>query len=105
MKITDLKIDPLSLGNHLLLVDVAPAYEYKDGLRTDNILGYRYMVAMPEKGLEKISVRIDGRKRMEAPDTYQEVRFDKLEVFIYFHLGQPQVGAKAADIHIVDSKT
>ena len=41
MKITDLMIDPRSLGNKLWLVDVSPAYEYKDNRWTDTILGYR----------------------------------------------------------------
>ena len=83
MKITDLTIDPRSLGNKLWLVEVSPAYEYQNNRRTDTVLGYRYTVAMPEKGLDKINVRIDGDKRMDAPDGYAEVRFDGLEVFIY----------------------
>lgn len=104
MKITDLVIDPKSLGNKLWLVDVTPAYEYQNNKRTDTVLGYRYAVALPEKGLEKINVRIDGDKRMEAPDGYAEVRFDDLEVFIYWSQGQPQVGAKATGIHLVNTK-
>ena len=104
MKITDLIIDPRSLGNKLWLVDVTPAYEYQNNKRTDTVLGYRYAVALPEKGLDKINVRIDGDKRMEAPDVYVEVRFDDLEVFIYWSQGQPQVGAKATGIHLVNTK-
>ena len=104
MKITDLIIDPRSLGNKLWLVDVTPAYEYQNNKRTDTVLGYRYAVALPEKGLEKINVRIDGDKRMEALDGYVEVRFDDLEVFIYWSQGQPQVGAKATGIHLVNTK-
>lgn len=104
MKITDLIIDPKSLGNKLWLVDVTPAYEYQNNKRTDTVLGYRYAVALPEKGLEKINVRIDGDKRMEAPDGYAEVRFDDLEVFIYWSQGQPQVGANATGIHLVNTK-
>ena len=68
MKITDLIIDPRSLGSKLWLVEVSPAYEYQNNRRTDTVLGYRYTVAMPEKGLDKINVRIDGDKRMDAPD-------------------------------------
>lgn len=83
MKITDLIIDPRSLGSKLWLVEVSPAYEYRENRKTDTVLGYRYTVAMPEKGLDKINVRIDGDKRMDAPDGYAEVRFDGLEVFIY----------------------
>ena len=33
LNIRDLRIDPASLGTKKLLVDVAPAYEYKDGKR------------------------------------------------------------------------
>ena len=105
MKITDLIIDPRSLGNMLWLVDVTPAYEYQNNKRTDTVLGYRYAVALPEKGLDKINVRIDGDKRMEAPDGYADVRFDDLEVFIYWSQGQPQVGARATGIHLVNTKT
>ena len=64
MKITDLIIDPRSLGSKLWLVEVSPAFAYVNNRKTDTILGYRYTVALPEKGLEKINVRIDGDKRM-----------------------------------------
>ena len=101
MKLSDLIIDPQSLGSKLWLVNVYPAYEYQNNKRTETVLGYRYAVALPEKGLDKINVRIDGDKRMEAPDGYVEVRFDGLEVFIYWSQGQPQVGAKATGIHLV----
>ena len=105
MKITDLIIDPRSLGSKLWLVDVSPAYEYQNNKRTDTVLGYRYAVALPEKGLDKINVRIDGDTRLEAPDGYADVRFDDLEVFIYWSQGQPQVGARATGIHLVNTKT
>ena len=62
MKLTDLIVSPKSLGDKLWLVDVSPAYEYKDGKRTDTVLGYRYSVALPEKGLDKVDVRIDGQQ-------------------------------------------
>ena len=39
MKITDLVIDPQSLGSKLWLVDVSPAYEYQNNRRTDTITG------------------------------------------------------------------
>ena len=45
MKLTDLIVSPKSFGDKLWLVDVSPAYEYKDGKRTDTVLGYRYSVA------------------------------------------------------------
>jgi hypothetical protein len=104
LKITDLEVKSQSLGNKFWLVEVSPAYEYQNNRRTDTVLGYRYTVALPEKGLEKINVRIDGDKLMDSPDGYVEVRFDGLEVFIYWSQGQPQVGAKATGIHLVNLK-
>ena len=68
MKLTDLIVSPKSLGDKLWLVDVSPAYEYKDNKRTDTVLGYRYSIALPEKGLDKVDVRIDGQQQAEAPN-------------------------------------
>lgn len=104
MKITDLIIDPRSLGNKLWLVDIIPTYEYKDNKRTDNVTGYRYEVALPEKNLDKIGIKIDGKQLMEKPDGYAEISCEGLEVFIYWLGGQPQVGAKATGITLVKHK-
>lgn len=104
MTITDLIIDPKSLGNKLWLVDIVPVYEYKDNRRTENITGYRYVVAMPDKGLDKIGVKIEGKQLVEKPDGYEEVHFTGLEVFIYWFNGQPNVGAKATGITLANNK-
>lgn len=104
MKITDLIIDPKSLGSKLWLVDVAPAYEYKENRRTDTVTGYRYTVAMPEKNLDKINIKIDGKQLAEKPNGYAEVNVTGLDVFIYWSSGQPQVGAKATGITLVNNK-
>jgi len=104
MKITDLKIDNSSLGNRLWLVEVVPAYEYQNGKRTDNITGYRYVIAMPERSLEKIGVKIEGKQLLEAPEGYAEVTFSDLEIFIYWSSGQPQVAARAKGISLVNTK-
>ncbi len=39
LNIRNLKIDPTSLGEKMLLVDITPAYEYKDGRRLDTVTG------------------------------------------------------------------
>lgn len=104
LRIQDMIIDPRSLGGKFWLVDVAPAYEYKNNTRTDNVTGYRYTVALPEKGLEKINVRIDGKQLAEKPDGFAEVAFDGFEVFCYWMNGQPQVGARATGVRLVNHK-
>lgn len=68
------------------------------------ITGYRYTVAMPERSLDKISIKIDGKQQVEKPEGYAEVAFSDLEVFIYWLNGQPQVGAKATSISLVNTK-
>ena len=101
LNLRDLKIDNASLGQKKLLVEVVPAYEYKDKQRTDKITGYRYVVCLVEHHLEKLSVRIDGELRMEQPDGFVEVDFDGLEVSAYESQGKVQFTAKAADIFAV----
>lgn len=104
MKITDLIIDPKSLGSKYWLVDVRPNHLYKDGVRTDTIIGYRYDVVLPEKGLEKIGIKIDGAQLLDKPDNYVDVHVSDVEVFIYWQNGQPQVGARAKGIALANNK-
>ena len=40
LNIRDLRIDPASLGRKMLMVDVMPAYEYKEGKRIETVTGY-----------------------------------------------------------------
>ena len=101
----DLIINPKSVGDHLLLVDIMPAYEYKDGKRTESVTGHRYIVTMPEKRFEKIGVRIDGPKLIDKTDGTPEVRFADLELSLYFARGEYQVSAKAKGIALVGAKS
>ncbi len=98
LNIRDLRIDPASLGDKKLLVDVIAAYEYKDNKRTDTVTGYRYMVALPAHALEKIGVKIDGKQLLEKPDGFAEVDFQNLEVSAYESNGKTQITAKATGI-------
>jgi len=105
MRIQDLIIDNRSLGSKYWLVDIVPAYEYKDNRRTDTVTGHKYFIALPEKGLEKIAVRIDGKPLMEKPESgFVEVKFDGLELYFYWSNGQPQVAAKATGISLANHK-
>ena len=104
LNIRDLKIDPASLGAKMLLVDIAPAYAYKDGLRLETVTGYRYIVALPEHSLEKLGVKIEGKQLLEKPDGFAEVEFSGLEIFAYESQGKTQVSAKATGISLVNKK-
>ena len=102
LNIRDLRIDPASLGRKMLLVDVMPAYEYKDGKRTETVTGYRYVVCLAEHRLEKLSVRIDGPQLMEKPEGFVDVEFTDLIVTGYESQGKLQFSAKASGIFPVD---
>ena len=101
LNIRDLKIENASLGRKMLLVEVVPAYEYKDKQRTDTITGYRYVVCLVDHHLEKLNVRIDGAQLMAQPDGFVEVEFEGLEVRGYESQGKVQFTAKATGIFAV----
>ena len=48
MKLSDLIIDPASLGKRFWLVDVIPSYAYQNGQRTDTCLLYTSTVLVQE---------------------------------------------------------
>ena len=106
LRIQDVIIDPRSLGGKFWLTEVSPVHAYQNGQRTDTISGYRYNIALPEKGLEKVGVKIEGVQQMAAPESgFVEVKFEGLELYVYFSNGQPVVAAKATGISLVNPKS
>ena len=101
LNIRELKIDNASLGQKMLLVEVVPAYEYKDKQRTDTITGYRYGICLVDHHLEKLNVRIDGPQLMAQPEGCGEGEFEGLEVRGYESQGKVQFTAKATGIFAV----
>ena len=101
LNIRDMRIDPTCLGQKKLLVDIVPVYEYRDNKRTDVVVAYRYIVALPELRLEKLGVKIKGRQLMEKPEGFAEVEFDGLEVSAYESQGHTQITAKATGVSLV----
>lgn len=98
VSIRDVRIDPASIGKVKLLVDVIPVHEYREKQRTDNILGYRYIVALPQLAFEKLGVRVDGPQLLEKPETAVEVEFSGLELGAYESQGHTMISAKATGI-------
>ena len=103
ISIRDIRIDPASVGKVKLLVDVIPVFEYKDKVRTDVILGYRYVVALPQLAYEKLGVRIDGPQLLEKPETAAEVEFSGLELTAYESQGHTMISAKATGVTLVNA--
>ena len=102
MKLTDLVIDTTrTLGRKSLLTEVAPVYAFENGHRTDDIIAYKYDVVFPDAGFEKISIKIEGKKQIEAPaQGYTEVLLEGLDIFIYWRCGEYAIGARANAIKV-----
>ena len=63
----------------MLLVDVRPYYAYTDGVRSQTPVGYAYIVCLPLHKMDKLSIKIEGAQRMDAPlDGAIPVEFDGL---------------------------
>ena len=99
LNLSELIIDPRSVGKKLFLVAVKPVYDYKDGHRiSDEPVGYKYEIALPEKHMEKLSVRIDGACQMEEPDSFQEIVLEGLKLELYWTPNGHQIRATATKI-------
>lgn len=99
LNLSELIIDPRSVGRKLFLVAVKPAYDYKDGHRvSDEPVGYKYEIALPEKHMEKLSVRIDGVCQMQEPDSFQEIVLEGLKLELYWTPNGHQIRATASKI-------
>lgn len=105
LNLSELIIDPRSVGKKLFLVGIKPVYEYRDGHRvSDEVVGFKYDIALPEKHMEKISVRIDGECLMAEPDSYEPVVLDGLQLSLYWTPQGHQIKATAKGIRAVSGK-
>lgn len=101
LRISDLRIDTSSIGE-MLLVEIRPQNEYKDGIRSEKIIGYKYIVACREYGLRKLAVKIEGRKLFddEILKDLPEVEFLNLEIKIYQTKDSCGISATASGIKL-----
>ena len=107
LRLSDLIIDAKSLGNRLWLTEITAVYSYRNNVKTDEVVGYRYTVCLPDKNFEKIGIKIDGKRLLESPESsYLVVQFEGLEIFAYSLNGVIQIGGKATGVSVVsNSKT
>ena len=113
IKITDLKIDPHSLGDKYIFTgEITPAYDYKDGQKTDIINGYKYHVILPNLKYEKISVKILTSSKPaplfdilsdEPVPAGIELGFKGLTVGTYFSNGSINITCSADDVFLIEN--
>lgn len=102
IKINQCSIDAdKTVGNKLLLTNVQPAYKWVDGKPTRDLEGYKYEVASEKLGLDKLSVKIEGDQKLEFNGKLEQVKFEGLEMSIYWRNETPMISAKATNIYAV----
>lgn len=105
LEIVDVVIDDKkTIGENPILVEVKPKFRYENNQKTEEIVGYAYIIVLPDKRFEKLSVKIDGKQQMESPECGVPVEFDNLEIFIYRMREQYMVGARATGVHMASQK-
>lgn len=103
ISISNLRIDPRSLGEGLLLTDVTPYYDYSADKKDRALAGYKYKIACPIHKLESITVKIAGAKQMEPEEgAFPIVKFSGMEIKAYIIDGKPVISATATGIHTAD---
>lgn len=102
-----LRIDNACLGKKMLLVDVRPYYQYDNGVKGNDVQGYKYSAALPALNLEKIDVKIEGKQLMELPadGSFVKIEFTGLEIGLYERDKRLNLTAKATGIAPANRKT
>ncbi len=98
----NLKIDTACFGEGLILTGITPWYEYIDGKKQNKLKGYKYEIAIPVLGFEKLAVKIRGNQLIEIGDEFPVVEFEELEVVPYVIEGQLRLAASAKTIKRVN---
>lgn len=95
-----LLIDTNCLGSTQFLTSVRPYYAYTDGVKTKDVMGYRYTVVLPEKQFASLDVKILGEQQVVlADENYIPVQFTDLTVKLYYDNNQRvQVTATATEV-------
>lgn len=76
-------VDPATIGDRLRLCGVRPYYEYIDGQRTNNRVGYTYTVTCSALHGERLDIKIPGKQMLSEEDYDSLLKFDGLRVGIY----------------------
>ena len=95
-----------TVGKNPVLTDIKAAYAYNNGQRSSVIDGYRYEVAIPSHGFEKLVVKIPGEQQIREPENdYPIVVFDGLELTLGWTPNGYVVRATATGIRLADAKS
>lgn len=81
MKLKNGKYDAKrTCGTHFLLTGIVARYNYTEGKRGNEPIGYTYTVVIPACMYDTLAVFIPGQCNIEAPTEPIAVRFEGLEL-------------------------
>lgn len=102
-------LENLFPDSNFMLMGVQPFYEYSDGKKTTNLLGYKYDV-VEDKSYERFTVKIESK---EPVITAEDLAKSKSRVFVEFdnskgHIyrtpaGQMEISFSAETMTIIEA--
>lgn len=97
-----------TLTDQIYLVGADPWFEFKDGHRTDNLLGARANLVIPLQKFEKVNVKIAGahagdlQKLVEdAGGAFVSVRLIEPTATVYMMNGKMGISVTAKNVEVV----
>ncbi len=98
MSILDKLLQNVELGR-LIFVERRPVRDYVNDKPSDKVVGFRYMIIVPDLGYAQISVKIMGTARLVEPAQPTEVICTGLRAVPYVNRqGRVDVAFKADEI-------
>lgn len=98
-----------TLGTGLMMVGADNWFEFKDGSRSDNLLGCRINLVLPAQKFSQVNVKIADKNADEyagllasTEQGYLKVELIEPEGTVYYINGKQGLSIKAKDIKILD---
>lgn len=101
MKLKDIIIDTAATtGSKMIVIGLRPAQVYLNGVRTDEVDGWRVDCVLPMRGYDRLSVKLPQAAAVNESIVGKEVSFDGLELKASVISGRGIVSATASAVHI-----
>lgn len=108
MKLQRLKLllQCFTLGGRMILAEVRPAFDYKDGQRGNKVTGLKVTVALEKNGFDTLTVTVSNPEDrlsslLEKGDGPVYVDFVNFTARLYTMNGRTDISAKADSVIVV----
>ncbi len=105
IKLNDFKLNNEDFGRLFYLTNITPLFKFENGKATNERIGTKYEVALFEKKLEKIIIKVEGPQTLSDDLLIKKEMIkvvpEELEAYFYLRDGRPQISAKAKALKVV----